>query len=112
MNAPGYDKDFYEFVKLQRFKVESKANLKRDGFDFKRVAEPKPILMIKIPNGYSIEFSRMEYLEKEINEAGWFLLYFQTNVDEILVEAFTLKDLQEIELEKLKEQIINEIKVK
>jgi hypothetical protein len=127
MNAPGYDKDFYEFEKLQRFKVEPKlnlnlgesirrepkANLRPDiGAIIERNFQPKPILFMKIPNGWVYEQSDMDALEKQVNDAGWFFLYFQTNVSDVMIEAFTLKDSQKIELEKLKEQIINEIKGK
>lgn len=108
MNAPGYDKDYYEFVKLQRLKVEP-SPLKND---IKWKDEPKPILFMKIPNGWVYEQSDMDLLEKQINNAGWFFLYFQTDVVDVMIESFTLKDSQEIQVQELKEIILNKIKGK
>jgi hypothetical protein len=120
MDAPGSKKhkipaytmtDFEKkFEPLKEIKIEPKANL-LPSFPIERKKEPKPILFIKVPKREHLTFEQLsEGIEKQINEAGWFLLWAYSHKDDYEIESFTLKDLQEVQLQELKEIILKSIK--
>lgn len=106
---------FTQLEAMKQIKVESKSTetIKRDGFNFTRTIEPKPILFIHVPRREDENFDAVSAeIERQLNEAGWFLLWAVSNKDEYEIQAFTLKDSQEVQVQELKEIILNEIKGK
>lgn len=97
---------------LRFLKVEPKANLK-PLIEFEKKIEPKPILFIQVPIIAHEDFNKfLDQIEQRISNAGWFLLWAESHVEqtEYKIKSFTLKDSQEIELRDLKEQILKTIK--
>lgn len=93
---------------LRYLKIEPKANLKSI-IEFERKVEPKPILILQIPDKY-VFHGELEEMEKYLNENGWIFLWFFVDIEDLEFQSFTLKDSQEIELKELKEQILKTIK--
>lgn len=107
--------EFYpEFIQNNSLRPMKKIKVEPSSLhnDIKWKVEPKPILVIKIPKEYGVKFDDMTILEKQINEAGWFLIYLETNDTEVMIQSFTLKDSQEVQVQELKQIILNEIKGK
>lgn len=119
-----YQKLEYEKIEsgedsLRHLKVEPKANLKPEWGKFLTKEDlpiplsPKPILYIQLPGDSGISFENQQHLEKLITDAGWMcLMLISAFVSEIKIQAFTLKDSQEIQVQELQEIILTEIKGK
>lgn len=115
MNAPGFEKE-YAFEKLRHLEVEPNANLKPlPNSTIERKIEPKPILFVQVPIIAHEDFNEIaDQLEQKIADAGWFLLWSESHVEktEYKIQSFTLKDSQEVQVQELKEIILNAIKGK
>lgn len=91
------------FEPLQEIKIEPKANL-LPSQPIERKTEPKPILFIKVPKREHLTFEQLsEGIEKQINEAGWFLVWAYSHKDDYEIESFTIRDVQEVQVQELKE---------
>jgi len=127
MDAPGFNKDFkfkmkqkLEYEKIQTandaflgLKIEPRANLKPT-LQFQPIPiPPKPILFIQVPRREHETFEKLsDGIEKQLNEAGWFLLWAFSNKDEYEIQSFTLDISHRFQTEELKEIILKEIKGK
>jgi len=74
---------------------------------------PKPILFIQVPKREHETFAKLaDGIEKQLNEAGWFLLWAFSGKDEYEIQSFTLDISHKFQMEELKETILKEIKGK
>lgn len=105
---------------LRHLKFEPKANLQpRVSLNLDQIIDrrqhPKPILFIQVPIIAHEAFHKVaDHLEQKLLEIGWFLLWTESHVEqtEYKIQSFTLQDPQELQVQKLKEIILNEIKGK
>jgi len=108
---PGFEQD-NNLKPMKKIKVEP-SSLQND---IKWKVEPKPILIIYIPNGmfreYSMKVQIIERLQSSLRDSGWLGIVFETEEKEVKVQSFALKDSQEVQIQELKQIILNEIKGK
>lgn len=90
------------------FNIGPKANLKPLPTEIHVKVNPEPIICIWVPvTMYDLVAQSMK---SKLENSGWISFIFATNNSEVKVEAFSVDTAKRLDIEKLKETIINEIK--